>query len=305
MAVQPVPRIQQSPRIANDTAIHYGYVAFQPIRNGYDQQVQPPDSPYFEVMPCRELLPFTNLTVVETDGTISGEKRWDAGKSATIRRQRTAGECIRTLELRYEDWGFTHLSRLTGLSEDDAFDVFQTIHPFAYKLKDLVDQLGDAAEARIFATEPYTVEYEGEEVEMRPLRGDLREFAEETRAQMLRSAQTALEKAELVVERSTRSLSSYYSGRAGKSNADPLDKAIFPELDKEIPTMADRKRDEESILTKLADAITGGKKEVEKAETSDEVAELKAQIADMQTLLGQLTATQSEGKPVKKPKKTD
>ena len=73
MQVKEVPKIQQQPRTAADTAIHYGYVAFKDINLmgplGVEVQCQPDHSPNRHILPCRELIPFTNITY----GTVNEE----------------------------------------------------------------------------------------------------------------------------------------------------------------------------------------------------------------------------------------
>ena len=66
MSIRAVPTLDK-PVAASDSETRYGYVAYHDIALGNDHKVQPDGSPYYKMIPCRELIPFTNITVGEID----------------------------------------------------------------------------------------------------------------------------------------------------------------------------------------------------------------------------------------------
>lgn len=238
--VREVPRIEQKPKTASDTAIHYGYCAYKDIgltgSTGQEYRVQPADSPYYQNLPARELLPFTNIEVTEVDETAAAAAGYNRTVLPVIRRQKTANECISEIQTAYEAWGFTVLRPLTGFTADDAFEIFRTIQPFAFRLKDLTDEL-DLAVNRINETEPFEVTYEGQTVFLQPLREDLRDAAEATRQEMAHAVKTAVELGDEILQNTLQSITNFHAGGAGKRTADPHDRFIFNEFGKEIPRL--------------------------------------------------------------------
>jgi hypothetical protein len=232
--IKAVPKIQRDPRTVSDNARHYGYVAYQDIRLSREQIVQPDNSPYYHVIPCRELIPFTNIEVGEMD-----EKKYAAKINPPVtKRPKSALECAREMENAYADWNFTVLRPLTGFTEDDAFRIFQVVQPFAYKLKDAQIYVG-AAEERIERDESYTVSYEGETVELHPLTDEEREVAREVQRLVLASINLAFDRATEKTQKTVTSMTRAFAGGEGKVTPDPLDRKLAPDLGIKLPQLID------------------------------------------------------------------
>src|SRR5574343_756436 len=130
MQVREVPKIQQQPRTASETAIHYGYVAFKDINLmgpiGVEIKCQPDNSLYRHNLPCRELIPFTNIsygTVNEEGAAVASANVSPTGATKIV--QKTAKHCVEDVATAYQDWAFVNLDAITGYSEEDAFKIFQ------------------------------------------------------------------------------------------------------------------------------------------------------------------------------------
>lgn len=242
--VQTVPNIQQAPRSVNDTAIHYGYCAFQDIKLtgslGHEHYVQPPDSPYYQVLPAGELIPFTNIEITEQRSTGTQTNMRFADKFTWQKVPKTAKECVEEMESSAEDWGFTGLKPLIGVPEDEAFHVFQTIQPFLYNFKHLPYALEDA-EDRIEQTAPYTVTFGADTLDLQPLPAHLKQIARDTLELMKRSAKTGIDYAQEIMDKTEVSLVNSFSGGTGKRTADPRDKFVFAKFEREIPKLLDNK----------------------------------------------------------------
>lgn len=281
--IREIPKIQQQPKQASDTAIHYGYVAFKNINLqgplGLEYKVQPPNSPYHLELPCRELIPFTNVAYSEIDELAAASTSYGPRPLPMVSKQKTARQCVDEMTAAYEDWGFMALSELTGFPEDEAFQVFQTIQPFTYKLKDLLDQVEYGATDRINETAPYRVNYEGESFELQPLSSELKEVARKVQQTIIRSAEVAFAKGEDQREKTVQSMTQYFSTGNGKRRADPLDQYLFDEFGQEIPKLLGGDKEKDSslgVLDKLAEVILGKQQSEDLAE---KVAKLEAQLA--------------------------
>lgn len=249
MQVREVPKIQQQPRTASETAIHYGYVAFKDIGLlgplGLEIRCQPDNSLYRHNLPCRELIPFTNIS----HGTVNEEGAGIASvntnpNSATKIVQKTAKQCIDDVIALYQDWAFVELDAITGFSEEDAFRIFQFLQPFHYRIADLVPAL-DEAQYRIDADEPVEVFYGDISVELEPLPKDFRDTARKVLGKLQASAKRAEEKASEILNHTTISMTSAFSGGEGKRVADPLDRYISKEMDWEIPKLLTTSKEKE------------------------------------------------------------
>lgn len=282
--VNKIPKIQQAPRMASDTAIHYGYVAFKDIHLGgaigLEHHVQPQESPYYRELPCRELIPFTNIVYMEIDEEAAAAVSYLRGGSPIIPNQKTARECAYEMLQSYETWGFEVLSDLTGYDEDEAFHVFQTIQPFTYRLKDLLQELEYNAVERIENTEAYTVEYEGESYQLNPLPKELKEVALRVLPKMIRSADVAVTLGEDTKEKTTQAMTQYFATGTGKRRPDPLDHYVFQELGEELPKLVDNKNknNDGGILGQLVELL-GGKKNDSIEKELAELRELKEKLA--------------------------
>lgn len=289
-----VPKIQQQPRTATETAIHYGYIAFKDIDLrgplGIEHFVQPESSPYRFELPCRELLPFTNVVYHEVDEQAAATTSFMPRPNPIVQRQKTARQCVAELVISYEDWGFVALDGLTGLPEDEAFHIFQTIQPFTYKLKHLVDEIEVGALNRIDKDEEYTVTYKDQTLTLQPLPSHLKELARGIAAVMAGSARIAEAMGEDTREKTIQAMTQYFSTGAGKRRADPLDQYVFTELEAEIPQLIGKKEEGDNsagILEKLAEAIVGKKQD---DSLQQELAELRALKEELKGSLG-ATAT--------------
>jgi hypothetical protein len=242
MTIQAVPKIQRDPRTVSQNAMHYGYVAYHDITLER-HRVQPEGSPYAQVLPCRQLIPFTNIEVGEID-----EKQVQNGKRKKYQPpvkivQKTAFECAQEMETSYAEWNFQILHALTGLSEDEAFRIFQTIHPFAYKLKDIQRELG-GAESRIDEESPYTVTYEGNSVVLEPLSNREKEIARKVADQIIASANQAVDLGTDKWQKTITSMTRAFAGGDGKVTPDPLDRYLAKEFGTKPPQLVDVQRDE-------------------------------------------------------------
>lgn len=266
MAVKAVPQIERNPRTVSQTAAHYGYVAFHDITLGPDHRVQPADSPYRQVLPCRELIPFTNIEVGEID-----EKQVQNGKRKKYQppvkiKQKTAFECATEMENSYADWAFQILRPLTGFTSSRAFHIFQTIQPFHYKLKDLQEALFEAG-SRIDQTVLYEVSYEGETNSLYPLSDEDKEIAREVLGLIQVSANQAIDIAVQKQQATITSMTSRFAGGDGKAVPDPLDKIMAEEFDIDLPQLV-------AVQKSKAEAETQ-KKQVEDAELRRRDIELR------------------------------
>lgn len=244
-----VPQIEKAPVIANKSAIHYGYVAYHDIALGH-QLVQPDHSPYYHVIPCRELIPFVSIEVGEIDEKQVQNPKRKKGVPPVKRVPKTAYECAFEIETSYSDWAFLILHPLTGFSTDRAFRIFQTIQPFHYKLKDIQRELA-LAETRIDATSPYKVTYEGESVELQPLDKEDKAVARKVLEVISRSADLGVETAIKVHRNTLTSMTKAFAGGDGKIAPDPLDKILAEELGTELPQLvaAEKARSEKEAQT--------------------------------------------------------
>ena len=227
-----------------DTAIHYGYVVYKEIAlndsTGKLYYVQPSDSPFYNVLPCRQLIPFTNISYGEIDEQAAHATLPGAGKLPVRRKQKTALECAVEMEQAYEAWSFVILRSATGVKYDDVFQIFQTIQPFAYKLKHILEELEFPAIERIDRNEDYEVSYGGETIALQPLPTHLKPLAEKIRAQMVLSAEIGVELGTKIKDNTTQKMNSFFASGRGKDVADPLDKYIFNEFEETIPRLLDK-----------------------------------------------------------------
>lgn len=281
--VKEIPKIQQQPRLASDTAIHYGYVAFKDIElggaMGLEHHVQPEHSPYYRTIPCRELVPFTNIVFAAFDDKAAASPSYVRGATPVYAKQKTAKQCANEMRSSYEPWGFEVLDELTGFSEDEAFHIFQTIQPFGYRLKDLLQEVEYGATLRIRETAPYTVKYGDSTMELQPLPAHLKPVAEAVQQRIVRSAEVAVDFGLDTKEQTTQAMTQYFATGAGKRRADPLDQYVFEEFGEELPALLSPKQPDSGtgVLEKLADLL-GGKKDdaVEK-----ELAALRATVEEL------------------------
>lgn len=260
VATANIPHIQQQPKTVSDTAIHYGYCAFKEINlcgsTGQEHFVQPANSPYYKILPAKELIPYTNIEVTEHRPDSSGIGPGMLMNQRVVFQKfpKTAKECVGEMVNSYEEWGYQSLTSLIGYSEDEAFQIFQTIQPFIYRLKDLPYEI-ERAEERIKADAPYAVCYEGEEFELQPLPAHLREVAEKTRQIMAVSVKTGVTLAETIKDNTNLALITAYSGGGGKRTPDPRDKYVAQELGHEFPKLLDDKNGTPGAASMSADEM--------------------------------------------------
>lgn len=284
--IKEIPKIQQQPKQATETAIHYGYIAFKDINLsgplGLEYHVQPPTSPYRTVLPCRELLPFTNVVYAEIDEQMAATTAFNGRPLPMTQKQKSARECVEELVAAYEEWGFVSLKMLTGYSEDEAFHIFQTIQPFTYKLADILDAVEYGSEDRINAVQPHVAQYQNQSFTLQPLSAELKDVARQVRDVMLRSIEVAVAKGEDTRERTVQAMTQYFSTGEGKRRADPLDNYIFDQFNQEVPKLIGNKETSSdnatSVLDKLAEAILGKQKNEQLEQELAEVRKLKAEL---------------------------
>lgn len=294
--VRDIPRIQQQPRMASNTAIHYGYTAYKDINlagpYGIEHHVQPQGSPYYSVIPCRQLLPFTNVTHGVIDDLAAATTSFVRNAVPVVQQQKTARECVEEMEAAYEQWGFVGLHPLTGFSEEEAFHVFQTIQPFAYRLKDLRDEVEFGADERINETQPYMVKYDMESFTLAPLSAELKEVAHEVKALMLRSIDVAMALGEDLRDKTTQAMTQYFATGTGKRRPDPHDVYVFSEFEQELPKLVENKKTDDAgglgVLSQLAEVL-GVKKKTE---------EIEAELAELRALKDELKAATATEKVV-------
>lgn len=277
------PKIQQQPRQASSTAIHYGYVAFKDIPLagplGMEHIVQPSNSPYRKELPCRELIPFTNVIVHELDDKAAASTSFVRSVTPIIAQQKDAKQCVVEMTIAYESWGFVGLDALTGYSEEEAFHIFQTIQPFTFKLIDLLDELEYGGSERIDKDESYKVEYDGQSFTLEPLPEHLKEVARQVQAQMLSSAEIAVALGEDAREKTVQAMTQYFSTGSGKRRADPLDTYIFKEFKQELPKLIGKEeKGDGGALQKLAEILTSNQKQNDLEKELAEIRELKEQL---------------------------
>ena len=273
-----IPKIQRNPRTVSNNAMHYGYVAYQDIQLG-GKRVQPEGSPYYHVLPCRELLPFTNIEVGEIDEKLVQRAKRPKGQPPVKIVQKTAYECAQEMEISYADWAFVILHPLTGLDEDSAFRIFQVVQPFAYRLGDIELEVAQA-ESRIDADEPYTVTYDGNTVALEPLSEDEKEVARKVLNLITPSITHAVNIAQEKWQKTTISMTSRFSGGEGKASGDPLDKKLAKEFGLKLPELLNVREQETKKQTEDADLkreeLDLRRKEIELREREIELREKEA-----------------------------
>lgn len=278
-----VPVIHEQPSVVNDNATHYGYCAFADISIS-DRQVQPSTSPYYHKLPARQLLPFVRIDAKDYIGEVTQEidaqTKTPDGRDLTVKTySKTARECIDDVATSYAGWGFTALPELTGMNEQDAFWVVQTIQPFPYKLKDIEAGIA-AGYDRIERTENYTVGYEGEVLELNPLPDHLRVIARRVAARIEGAAKIAYNYALEIKNDTQQKMETFFAGGDGKRVADPRDRYVFSELGVEIPTLINREetkaQGKDDSFAALAEAL---KSISSPAQPTEEIEKLKAELA--------------------------
>lgn len=247
MSIRAVPQIA-NPDAVSESAIRYGYVAYHDIALGNDHQVQPDTSPYHKLIPCRELIPFTDIQVTEIDVKKYGEGGTfnKMNVAPVIRKPKNAFECAAEMERSYEAWAFVLLTPLTGFDTDRAFRIFQTVQPFPYQLKDIEDSLADA-ESRIEAVAPYQAAYQGETVDLLPLNEADKAIAREVLPIIQGSASFAVTEAGRKIDLTIESMNARFSGGDGKRNADPHDKYLSKELGMELPKLITNQQPQQQV----------------------------------------------------------
>lgn len=319
----------QAPRHAASTAAHYGYCAYQKIwlvgETGREHWVQPADTPYQTQLPARQLIPFTNLEYPVIDEIRARKEKPQfnpAFDPPVVFDSKTAGEAAFEIEDAFGDtFGFRVLKPLTGMNEEDAFHIFQTIQPFTYKLKDLLQQIEFDAIDRIDCDAPYTVTYAGLTSDLQPLPAHLKPIAEQVRLLMATAASIATTRALTTKEKTTQQLTAFYAtGQGPKQTPDPNDRWAFAEFDEDIPRLVDNRPAQASsgsdeLLARLVNALEGRQQatptapEPVAAETTStseidprdiEIEMLKQQIAAQNAQLQAKSRTRTP-----KPKTTD
>lgn len=256
--IKAVPKIDRNPRTIQQNATHYGYVAYHDIALGSTHKVQPDNSPYYHVLPCRELIPFTNIEVGEVD-----MKRYGNEQDPIVRRQKTAYECAQEMEISYADWAFQVLHPLTGYSSEDAFRIFQVVQPFHYKLKDIQFEVGTQAEERI--ENGGTATYEGETVELPTLSEAEKEVAREVQRQLMVSIDIAVDTGLDKQHKTLASMTERLAGGTGKSTPDPLDKYLANEFGTDLPKLlaTEKNKVQEQQAVKEQESVELKKRELE------------------------------------------
>lgn len=290
--VAPVGNVQTPPPVDNNNAIRYGYCAFHDISligtYGIEHQVQPGDSPFRTLLPCKELIPFITIQANEIDDALAmAESNNPTGTPPVKTFLKSAAHCIEEIVNAYQNFGFRYLEPLTGLPEADAFRIFETIQPFLYDLKDLEYQLGAEAIERINKTTPFDVSYKGFIETLQPLPEHLKSIALKTRAIMADSASQAFKKAADIHAATVQKMTQFHATGRGKKTADPLDMEIFAQLGEEIPQLLktpDRTTPEanDSYLKTIAEGF-GLLAQKPNADT-ERIARLEAEIAELRAM---------------------
>jgi hypothetical protein len=289
LATTRVPNIQTPVETVNANVIHYGYCAYNDISllgsTGIEYDVQPGNSPFRTMLPAKELIPFVTMEVGEIDhNAVEKIGNADEGGNIVVRRNKSARECITEISRAYQKFGFRYLEPLTGVNEEDAFHIFQTIQPFLYKIKDLSYELTDPAINRIAQTSTYTVKYQGASIQIEPLPEHLKGIANKTRAIMSAAGEQAYRDADYIISDTQQKMTMFFSTGLGKRNADPRDRYIFDQMEQEVPQFLatpDRTTpaSNEGYLKVIADALTGVKANPQPNVDTARIAQLEAQVA--------------------------
>jgi hypothetical protein len=288
-----LPNIERQPRTVHDTATHYGYCAFQEIElagpSGLEHNVQPSEladgspNPYYRKLPVKTLIPFTNVEyrVIDELATKVGPK---GSVVAWKTYNKFAKECVQEMTDAYADWGFALIAPLTGYSLKEAWEIFETLQPFNYKLKDLIGQLDFDAIDRIGQQEPYNVSYEGEVIELQPLRNELKSVAEEVRQILARSAEVAFDFAAEKVESTRLSVTSRFAGGPGKTRPDSLDRHVFAELGETIPTLlaSEKEKAVTTVSTESSESLDLRRQEIELRQKEIELRERELALKEQE-----------------------
>ena len=270
--INAVPKIQRDPRTVSQNAMHYGYVAYQDIQLG-GKRVQPADSPYYHILPCRELLPFTNIEIGEIDERQVQNGKRPRGVPPVKITQKTAYECALEMEISYAEWAFQILHPLTGLDEDAAFRIFQVVQPFRYKLKDIQAELG-GAEDRIDRDEPYTVSYDGDTIALEPLSEDEKVVARKIAEQIGAAANHAFDLGVKRQQETLTSMTKAFAGGDGKVTPDPLDRKLAKDFGTKLPQLVNV-QEQEAAKQSESDALKREELELRRKEVELRERELE------------------------------
>jgi hypothetical protein len=260
-----VPQSYEAEGVEDPTVVRYGWTPFKEIylynADGTPNYfIQPVNSPFHRELPKNQLIAFetfnrTTFTPNHSADSTPGRPVALVSSTVTITAHQAATELLPG----YASQGYTMLKSLQGLPQQDAFRIFQIVQPFDYLLYQLVGELEFAASERIKSTEPLV--YDGDYT-IQPLRNDGdRAIAERLRLEMFDAADRAFIFGTAIFEETEKQMIARFSGsKEGKSSADPRDRYLAAELNRNIPTITNNDNAYNKDLANKIDFLYDAKK---------------------------------------------
>jgi hypothetical protein len=274
----------------NPTQIRYGWTTFKdiwlpgpdgipnPLVQPYEiagADGRPVRNPFFTTLKKGHLIPFTTFEIMEQGP--SPDIRMGDGRAAlvSVTRTQTALDCVVLVARVHARNGFTILQSLQGVDQPTAQRIFKVVQPFNYPISTVVSEL-EFANDRIEATEPIVFRFAGEPDYVVPnLRDDHeREIARRLQTEMIAGAELAYTLASEQLNDTEMSMVNRFAGGKGKTGADPHDRYLCEELERELPAVIGEKKLDAGKLEQKVDFLVG--KEVSR-EQSAEIERLRAE----------------------------
>ncbi len=256
------------------------------------------ENPYHRTLPKGQLIPFITFNALEMRQSDTEHDAMGRPKQVQGTRTVTALSAARDVLHRHSEWGFVILDSMTGLDQDTAFRIFQTVHPLEYPLGSLINEMAFGAQERIDSTEPITFAALPDYV-VQPLRNDQeRAIARKVAAEMENGAQIAFDLATEQLNTTETSMTTRFAGGQGKTGPDPLDRRLSNELGRDLPKLIG-KPDATGTLAEMKEAVTYLAGREQSRADKERIAELEAKIAEMQA--GQPEAPQIGEDTMKEP----
>jgi hypothetical protein len=266
----------------NPTEVRYGWCPFKDIYlyNGDGTPnyfIQPVNSPYHRSLPKGHLIPFETFTKTrrEPNPNVTGTPG-NPAPMISYTETKTAHEAATELLRGYSDRGYVVLDSLQGLDQETAWRIFRVVHPFNYRLSEIVSELTFGAPERIVASDAIDL---GDGYVIESLHNDQeRAIARRLVNELLDGANRAIVFATEILNDTETSMTARFSGGKGKTGPDSLDQYIAGELDRKLPVLIG-KPDETKALSEKIDFLVG--REIDR-EKDEEIDRLRAQLAAMQ-----------------------